>query len=362
MFALKPDFEQVLNRFEAWWEGAVIDRPLVSITVPKPPSQCLPEPVERKWPSQRDRWMDIDYQVETRVSNLSNRIYLGDSLPVTIPNLGPEVFSAFYGCELTFSESTSWTEPILLDWSDASLAALRIDPDNVYYRWILDMTKALLDAGRGRFIVGYTDLHPGGDALAAFRDPQNLLIDTLESPDAIKHVCRQITMDFLGVFDHYHALLSAAGMPSTTWSKSVCKGKMHVPSNDFACMIGDQAFQDLFLPSIVAECRHMDRCLYHLDGPQALRFLDMLLDIPDIHAIQWVPGAGQDYWADWLDVYRRIQARGKSMQILSVPLGDLALLFENLRPEGVWISSLSDVPDIETAHAAIQAISRWQAP
>jgi hypothetical protein len=46
----------------------------------------------------------------------------------------------------------------------------------------------------------------------------------------------------------------------------------------------------------------MDRCLYHLDGPQALRYLDRLLEIPAVHAIQWVPGAGRDYWVDWISL------------------------------------------------------------
>jgi hypothetical protein len=31
---------------------------------------------------------------------------------------------------------------------------------------------------------------------------------------------------------------------------------------------------------------------------RSLRYLDCLLEIPEIHAIQWVPGAGREYWAD----------------------------------------------------------------
>ena len=100
-------------------------------------------------------------------------------------------------------------------------------------------------------------------------------------------------------------------------------------------MISTKSFANLFLPGIIRECRHMDRCMYHLDGPQALRHLDLLLDIPEIHAIQWVPGAGRDYWGDWIDIYRKIQMRGKALQILSIPAADLGWLFEVLRPEGV---------------------------
>jgi hypothetical protein len=35
MFRLKPDYEQVLERFEGWWQCAVIDRPLYSLAYAK---------------------------------------------------------------------------------------------------------------------------------------------------------------------------------------------------------------------------------------------------------------------------------------------------------------------------------------
>ena len=123
-------------------------------------------------------------------------------------------------------------------------------------------------------------------------------------------------------------------------------------------MISDDAFENLFIPGIIRECQHMDRCIYHLDGPQALRYLDRLLEIPEIHAIQWVPGAGQDYWANWIEVYQRIQRKKKAF-CLSVPAKDLNLLFEVLDPEGVWISSVSGISNEQEARAALHKIGKW---
>jgi hypothetical protein len=358
MFELKPDFEEVRKRFEAWWNCAVVDRPLVSIAFPRPEDERHTPP-RKHHASLRDRWMDTEYVVACEEVRLWNTVAFADSLPIAWPNLGPEVFSAFYGCELVFGENTSWSQPILPDGYEASGPFPRLDTSNVYYRKILEMTDALIEAGRGRFIVGTTDLHGGGDALAALRDPQALLLDTLERPDAIRTLCDRITTDFLSVYDLYHRKLSAAGMPSTTWMPALCQGRLHVPSNDFSCMISEAAFEDLFLPGIVRECRHMDRCIYHLDGPGALRYLDRLLDLPEIHAIQWVPGAGQDHWAEWIDVYRRIQARRKALQILSVPAGELDALFGALSPEGVWIGEVSGVTHRQEAGEVLARISGW---
>ena len=358
MLTNKPDCEEVLNRFEAWWERAIIDRPLVSLAIPRPEAECRPPP-RKHHATLRDRWMDTAYVVECADVQMGNTLWYADSLPVAWPNLGPEVFSAFYGCHMEYREETAWSTPILADWSEKSVEALRLTPENLYFRKVMEMTDALIEEGRGKFIVGYTDLHSGGDAIAAFRDPQQLLIDTIEHPAEIKSLCERVTTDFLHVYDLFHERLSAAGMPSTTWCPATCKGKFHIPSNDFSCMIADRAFEELFLPGIIRECRHMDRCMYHLDGPQALRYLDRLLEIPEIHAIQWVPGAGRESWREWIGVYQRIQQRKKALQILSIPATELHNLFEVLSPEGVWISAVSGISSEEEAEAVLRLVAGW---
>jgi len=355
VFEAKPDFEEVLERYEAWWECQVLDRPLVHMEYVLPKEERVPRP-QKTYENVRDRWMDTEHLVELAKVRSKNTIFFADSLPVVWPNLGPEVFSAFYGCEMEYGERTAWSKPILNDLSDESIEGLKLDRDNFYFRKLMEMTDALIEAGRGKFIVGYTDLHGGGDGIAAFRDPQELLIDTIENPEAIKRLNDKITTDFLEVYDFFHEKLSAAGMPSTSWLGLTCRGKYHIPSNDFSCMVSDDAFEDLFIPGIIRECRHMDRCIYHLDGPGALRFLDRLLEIPEIHAIQWVAGANNDYWADWIEVYQRIQAKKKGFTI-GVPKKDLEHLFEVLAPEGACLSV--GVANREEAEAVLAKIAKW---
>ena len=358
MFELKPDFEEVLNRYEAWWSCAVVDRALVSISFPLPKvnRRTLPR---KEYATIRDRWMDAGYIGAAAEVNLRNRAHLADSLPVAWPNLGPEVFSAFYGCEMEYRETTAWSKPNLTDWSKESVDRIQLDTDSFYFQKLLEITDALIEVGTDTFIVGYTDLHVGGDAIAAFRDPEQLLIDTIEHPYEIQSLCERVTNDFLQVYDIFHEKLTAAGMPSTSWCPATCKGKYHIPSNDFSCMISDRTFEELFIPGIIRECQHMDRCIYHLDGPQALRYLDRLLEIPEIHAIQWVPGSGQEYWANWFEVYQRIQSKKKALQILSIPAEDLNLLFDVLQPEGVWLSHISGISNQQEATAVLGKIAQW---
>jgi len=57
MFAMKPDYEEVLARFEGWWECEIVDRPIVSITYPKPAQKQrpVPEMVYASWRERKER-------------------------------------------------------------------------------------------------------------------------------------------------------------------------------------------------------------------------------------------------------------------------------------------------------------------
>jgi hypothetical protein len=122
-------------------------------------------------------------------------------------------------------------------------------------------------------------------------------------------------------------------------------------------MISREMFDDVFLPSIVEECRHYEASLYHLDGPDALKHLDSLLAIEELSAIQWVYGAGQGRASDWLPVYKKCQATGKGLQI-NLELDEIDTFMEELRPEGVWLGIIG-VTDPEQGEAVIRRVSQW---
>jgi hypothetical protein len=349
-----PDWEQRLARQDAFWSRAIIDRAPVCITTAKP------EPV-RPWPQQqhatlRDRWMDTEYQTARALAGALNHDYLGDALPHAYPNLGPEVFSAFFGCELEFGEDTSWSQPILHDWAD--VAEVRFSRDNGYWKKLVEMTDALLAAGRGVFYTGMTDFHPGADAIAAFRDPLRLNYDMVEAREQVETLLPYVTDVYLKVYDFFYDKLTAAGQPISTWAGIVSRKKWLVPSNDFSCMISPRMFREIFLESIAAECRHYEASLYHLDGPQALKHLDALLSIPELSAIQWVYGAGNGRTSDWMPVHKRIQEAGKGLQ-LGFGADELDTIIEALRPEGLWLS-IGGVHDSDHAADLIRRVAEWR--
>lgn len=357
MFEFKPDYEESKQRIDAFWECELIDRPVVQFTLEKPPEERVPLPVSHHG-TPRDRWLDAEYQAELALATLSNQEFLGDSMPVAFPNLGPDLFSAFYGCPLTFGDyGTSWSSPILHDWSRVD--EIQFDWDNFYLKKLHEMTDAMLEIGKGKFITGMTDWHPGGDCVAALRDPQNLALDLVQHVEEVKALLSRIETDYFRVYDMFYDKLRAAGLPLSTWTPLVCDGKFYLPSNDFSGMISKRMFDEVFLPGIINECRFLDRSLYHLDGPGALRHLDSLLAIPELDAVQWVPGAGNEGFGRWIPVYRKVQAAGKAVQVLC-DYAEIDLIIQTLDPHGVFLT-VSNVPSREAALDMLKRLERWPA-
>ena len=349
------DWDKRLARQDAFWSREIIDRPVVAASV-----HCInpdyPHPPAKTWASERDRWMDGDYIAEIALHRVMNTDYIGDALPTAWPNLGPEVFSGFFGCELEYGPDTAWSVPCIHDWADAD--NVQFSDDNFYWKKLEEMTDALLEVGRGKFYTGITDIHPGGDCIAAFRDPVNLNIDLIESPEQVKTMLERVTQTYFRVYEHYYHKLTSHGQAISCWMAMVCTKKWYVPSNDFSCMVSKKMFDEFFLPGIAEECRFLEASIYHLDGPGALHHLDSLLEIPELNAIQWVYGEGNGRASDWMRVYKKCQAAGKGLEIWMQP-DEIDPFTENLRPEGLWIG-LSGINSREEAEAAIKKIERWR--
>lgn len=350
-----PDWEKRLARQDACWNREIIDRPVVMILLPKN-NPDYPWPSRKSWPTLKDRWMDAEYQAELALAGVMNTGYYGDALPHAFPNLGPEVFSAFFGCELEYGETTSWSIPNLKDWSETE--KIEFCDDNLYWKKLLELTDTYLEIGKGKFYTGISDMHPGGDAIVAFRDPQMLSIDMIDNLEAVKKLLAKIDDAYIHVYDLYFNKLKIAGQAICSWPSMVSTKKWYVPSNDFSCMISKAMFDKVFLPGIAKECKHYEASVYHLDGPNALRHLDSLLEIQELSVIQWVYGAGNGRATDWLDVYRKCQTAGKGLELCIEP-DELDCIMKNLRPEGVFLT-VRGVMDSESAKAIINKVAGWK--
>ena len=331
----KPDFDLTVRRFEAWWVGQMIDRPPITCSVK--PARPYRGP-DKQHDTLRQRWLDVTYNVERQIAELERTDFVGDRLPILLPNVGPELTATLLGCELEFSDHSSWSVPIISDieqWRDIPRRPL--DFDNIYWQTIVHMTDLALEMCDGRYMVGVADLHDNYDTLAALRDPQQLCMDLIDCPDLIEQAGRATTRVLIEAFGRLWQRIEPTGFGCTTWCPIHHSGPAYVPSCDFWCMVGPEVACDFVLPDILTEMTILERSIFHLDGPDALRHLDLLLEIPQLNAVQWVFGAGNGPASKWLGVYRRVLDAGKSVQVLADDADDALNVLKQLGGKGLWL-------------------------
>jgi hypothetical protein len=265
------------------------------------------------------------------------------------------VYAAFHGAELDYGEVTSWIRHCVRERGDVQ--RLRFSRDNEYFQKIEELTRVALQKCAGKFMVGYTDLHGSLDCAADWRDPQQLCLDLADCPARVHELVHLANHSFLPVFDHYDQVLKAHGQMSVTWMGIPARGKMHIPSCDFTNLVSTRVFDEFYLPSLLAEVRHMTHIIFHVDGKGMLRHLDRVLAIPEIQAIQWVHGVGNDApILQWLPVIRRIQGAGKGV-IVDLQLEELEPFIAATEPEGLYLCI--SAPE-STQPAILKRLERWQ--
>ena len=347
-----PGFERSMKRVYAWYEKEIIDRPPVRFMA----HNAFIEEANVAYPSDnlKDRWFDEEFQVETYLKSIEGQRFHGETFPVFWPNLGPEVYAAFYGSELVYGEVTSWSKPLVREWADVS--KLKLDMQNEYFTKIEALTRCALERCAGKSLVGYTDLHPGVDCVAAWRDPLQLCLDMLEHPDRVKALIEIAIKDFQQIYDHFEAMLKAKKQLSVSWMGIPSFGKMHIPSCDFSALISPDFFNEFCLPVLQREVKPMTHNIFHVDGKGVARHLDVILAEPGVHAIQWVQGVGADLpILQWIPLIKRIQA--VKPVIVDLQQDELEPFIEQVEPEGIflWVATENEEEEL----AILKRLEKW---
>lgn len=350
-----PHFDQAMQRVYAWFENEIIDRPPVRFMGHNAFANQEVDfsglsPTERK-----AKWYDPEYQIDRYVQSLESRVFRAETFPVYWPNLGPDVYAAFYGARLHFGEVTSWSEPLVRDWRDVE--TLKLDKNNEYFKKLEEFTTYALDRCAGRSLVGYTDLHPGLDCAAAWRDPQQLCLDMIDSPDEAHRLAELSIADFEIIYDHFDAMLKSHGQLSVSWMGIPSHGRMHIPSCDFSNLISPAMYCEYGLPILRREVKTMTHNIFHVDGKRVARHLDAILSVPEIHALQWVQGVGDDQpIMQWAPFIRDIQARNMPV-IIDLQKHELDDFIAAIRPEGIflWIATENEQEEKDL----LKRIEKW---
>ena len=167
----KPNYEEAMRRVNAWFQCEVLDRAPVRFSRHNVQYEGSAQLDTGRWGALKDRWFDSEHQVDSFLEGLEGEAFRGETFPVFWPNLGPDIYAAFFGTALKFGDITSWSQPLITDIEDDSqIEAVKFDQNNQYLLKIEEMTKLALEKCAGRGLVGVTCWCPGIDSVAAWLD------------------------------------------------------------------------------------------------------------------------------------------------------------------------------------------------
>lgn len=339
----KDDWEEAKKRLEAFWNGEMIDRCVVAVRAPKNREKLnrIRKYIEEIRVNDVKRyWTDIDFLLSTQEEIFANTYYGGEAVPIFFVNLGPGILSAYFGSEVKLMPDTVWFGKIIEDWD----RDLKLDENNYWLKLTIKLTKAALSEGKDKYFVSTIDIGGTGDVMASLRGTEELCIDLIVRPEAVKKAIQVVTKAWREVFDKLAMLIqiNSQGCPSRLlWAP----GKHYPLQCDFSALISPAMFDEFFLPEIQELCRYLEFPMYHLDGKEAAEsHLESLLNIPELKVIQWVPGAGAPPMKYWLPMLRRIQDAGKSV-FIGVNASEIEDLFDYLLPGKTYINTWASSPE-----------------
>lgn len=339
-----PDFPAIAARYEAWWHQSLADRPIFQASYNTRPER----PITRRL----DLLEDGEAWFEAKLEDLKQTKYLGDALPHIRADFGPVLLGGMLGGRLEFGADTGWTHGFIDDaWSNAPDWALR--EDNPWWQLLRARAEQVAEHAAGRYLLCTPDLGGSADVLLNLRGASELCMDVLTQPERIPEALDAIYPAWHEAFSTLYSTALAHGAGLTHWIGVWSSQPYMVPACDFNFLIGQDDFNRLCLPDIARQAATVGRAAFHLDGPGAAKHIDALLEVSDIQAIQFTPGEGTPSALAWVEMFRKIQAKGRSLLVFCPP-GEVLELCEVLRPEGLAILVLGEIAprDLENLYGA----------
>lgn len=353
----KSDWEETKERYEAWWAHECFGRCAISVTAPRkdPPDGSWPPLPDRV----EDRWFDHEYIAASNEYRLSHTFFGGEAVPLWHPGYpGWSTIPCFLGSAVDLDETTGWVYPIIQDGAltDHDYHNLVIDPENCYWKQWLEMLRFSVDQAKGKAIPTTGAFGGAGDTLAALRDTGNLLTDLIECPDYVREFDLYLMKQWTEVFDVFHSIVHEAAEGSSGWFPLWSPGKTYASQNDFAYMISPEMFHDIFLSSIEMQTNYLDHTIHHVDGIGNFNHVDALCELPRLHALQIGPGEGKPSALHYMDLLKKVQAKGKNLWISLHP-SEIETALENLSAKGLFIDTYCASED--EARALIKNCEKW---
>jgi 5-methyltetrahydrofolate--homocysteine methyltransferase len=325
----KADWENVKLRWADYWKRGNAGRPIMYLIGRKPEQEKIYQralksgekyrmlPAELQPRDLDDRYRNAAGIVDRFRYYCENHLFLGDSFPNINADFGPGSVAGYLGSEIVFKDNTVWFEPCVDDW--ANYPDLRFDPNNKWWKEHFKLLKDIRTLVGDDVYVAVPDLMENIDVLASLRGAEPSLYDMIDEPEELARRIKQVDTAYFEYYNRIYDMVKSDkdGGSCYTVFQIWGPGRTAKLQCDFSALMSPQNFRDFIQQPLREQAQKLDNVLYHLDGPDAIKHTDALMEIDEIDSLQWTSGDhGPDgTLEDWDVIYDKVRAAGKSLWI-----------------------------------------------
>lgn len=332
----KKNWEETKAKWINYWQHKNTGRPLMCVVARKPEIEHLSDnkpteggyrdvicqgkyynlPEELRWKDMEDKYQNAERIVKRYRHFCENHLFLAESFPNLNVDFGPGSLASYLGSDIGFKEDTVWFKECLEDWE--GVEDFRFDPESKWFKRHLELVKECREIAGDDFYVDMPDLMENVDVLASMRGVQNLLFDMIDEPELIEERVKQVTDIYYKYFDSFYEIIKdEEGGNAYTVFQIWGPGKTVKLQCDLSALMSPDQFRDFIQDSLKVQAAKADCVLYHLDGPDAIKHMDALMEVDEIDALQWTSGdMGPDgTLEEWYPIYDKAIMAGKSLWV-----------------------------------------------
>lgn len=358
-YALKADEAGARRRLEAFWAGESVDRPALLLWAAKTDYDAPVWPGPELTPYEKD--LSVEWQRFRAQYRLESRYFLAEAMPGYTIEFGRWVplLACLTGGRYEYREGESWIMP------DPEVFLRPLPSFDAQLPLVERLTEIIKVVGadlKGRAILSQVPWMDAFTTLTSLRDPSELFVEMFTDPEPVKIWTAAATDVLNEGYAYFYEELCRAGQDETlSWLNLLAPGRMEPIQCDYAMMLSPEHFTEFVYPDLCRQAEQLDYVIYHLDGKEAMHYIDQIASLPKIRAIQYnTEPSDNTFPHTYLEDFRTIREKGLSLYLPCRNADEALFLTRELGPDGLLLSlpKFENRRDAERFIETLETVSR----
>jgi hypothetical protein len=330
------DLEALLSRHKAFWHREAAEKPLIR-AVPLRQRQRLenvdvtPDMLDVDDFTPLVGWRDLNKQL------VQGDLLHGECAWSRIPWM-----EAIIGCEIhAGADEAMWAKPALGP-NYEGMERIIPDADNAWLQKLLALTRALLEANDGSYVVTHTLQRGPIDMLSALLGDERMGLAFYDEPGRVAEVLERAAQAFIKVTKAQYELIPALQGGWVPWAYGLwAPGSVVRFQSDSASQLSPRMYAEHVLPHDRQIMRAFDYSIIDLHSAGTLHLHKVLMEVEELRAIS----VTLDRYANAPTVEQLLPTFAAIQEVKSLCIfgemttAELELLSRSLSPTGLAISA-----------------------